>query len=243
VRVIILAAGQGKRLLPLTAEKPKALLDIGGKSLIERQVEAFAACGLKQFSVVTGYGSDLMEDELKRIARLHKVSVEPIFNPFFALADNLASCWMARAAMTGDFIQVNGDNVFRADVVQRLLAAPEAPACVAVNTKPAYDADDMKVMLKDGLVVDIGKTLDVSRVGAEAIGFYMFRGAGPQAYVNALERAVRDPHGLKQWFPAAVASLAREMDVATVSITGLKWGEVDFPHDLDDARQLVASWG
>ena len=57
MRVIILAAGQGKRLLPLTAEVPKALLDIGGKPLIERQIEAFAACGVKDFVVVTGYAS------------------------------------------------------------------------------------------------------------------------------------------------------------------------------------------
>lgn len=242
MHVIILAAGQGKRLLPLTAEKPKALLDIGGKSLIERQIEAFAACGLKQFSVVTGYGSDMMDEALVQIAARHSVTVEQIFNPFFALADNLASCWMARSAMRGNFIQVNGDNVFRADVVERLLSAPAAPVCVAVNTKASYDADDMKVMLKDGLVHDIGKTLDVSRVGAEAIGFYMFRDEGPAAYVNVLERAVRDPHGLKQWFPTAVAHLSREIDVTTISITGLRWGEVDFPHDLDDARQLVASW-
>jgi choline kinase len=243
VHVIILAAGQGKRLLPLTAEKPKALLDIGGKTLIERQVEAFVACGLRRFSVVTGYGSDMMEEALGRIALRHKAEISCIFNPFYALADNLASCWMARCAMGGDFIQVNGDNVFRYDVVERLLAAPAAPVSVAVNTKASYDADDMKVMLKDGLVLDIGKTLDVARVGAEAIGFYMFRGSGPAAYVNVLERAVRDPHGLKQWFPSAVASLAREMDVTTISITGLRWGEVDFPQDLEDARQLVASWG
>ena len=57
MRVIILAAGQGKRLLPLTADVPKALLDIGGKSLVERQIEAFAANGLKDFVVVTGYAA------------------------------------------------------------------------------------------------------------------------------------------------------------------------------------------
>ncbi len=64
VRVIILAAGQGKRLLPLTADVPKALLDIGGKTLIERQVEAFASNGLKDFVVITGYAADKMEAAL-----------------------------------------------------------------------------------------------------------------------------------------------------------------------------------
>lgn len=243
MRVIILAAGQGKRLLPLTAEKPKALLDIGGKTLIERQIEAFAACGLRNFSVVTGYGADTMDEALRDIAPRYGATIESIYNPFFALADNLASCWMARHSMKSDFIQVNGDNVFRSDVVERLLSAPHAPVSVAINTKRSYDADDMKVLLRDGLVRDIGKTLDVSKVGAEAVGFYVFRDGGPSAYVDVLDRSVRDPHGLKQWFPAAVAALAREMDVTTIPITGLRWGEVDFPHDLEDARALVASWG
>ena len=67
MRIVILAAGQGKRLLPLTTEVPKALLDIGGKTLIERQIEAFAAAGIKDFTVVTGYGASRMEEALAKI--------------------------------------------------------------------------------------------------------------------------------------------------------------------------------
>ena len=148
MRVIILAAGQGKRLLPLTADVPKALLDIHGRTLIGRQIEAFAACGLKDFVVVTGYGAEAHGRGAGRHrAGSRGLSISTVFNPFYAVADNLASCWMARHEMTGDFIQVNGDNVFRADLVERLLAAPAAPVTVAINHKDAYDADDMKVML------------------------------------------------------------------------------------------------
>ena len=69
MKVVILGAGQGKRLLPLTADIPKALLDIGGKSLIERQIEAFAACGVKDYLVVTGYAAGLMESALASVDR------------------------------------------------------------------------------------------------------------------------------------------------------------------------------
>ncbi len=243
MRVIILAAGQGKRLLPLTADKPKALLDIGGKPLIERQIEAFAACGLKQFSVITGYGSHMMEQALARVADRLGVQIDCIFNPFYAVADNLASCWLARSVMSGEFLQVNGDNVFRSDVVERLLAAPPVPVGVAVNIKESYDADDMKVILQDDVVRDIGKTLALTKVGAEAVGFYLFRGKGVTGYIDVLDRFMRDGRGLKNWFPSAVAALAQEMEVRTISIAGLKWGEVDFPEDLEQARKLVASWG
>jgi L-glutamine-phosphate cytidylyltransferase len=243
VRVIILAAGQGKRLLPLTAEVPKALLDIGGKTLVERQVEAFAQNGLKDFVVVTGYASEKMEVALGHLAKRLGVVIETVFNPFFAVADNLASCWLARKHMDRDFIQVNGDNVFRADLVARLLEPTKHAIAVAINRKDAFDADDMKVMLDGERLTEVGKALPVDTVDAEAIGFYMFRGAGVGHYVNELELALRDPQGLKRWFPSAVGSLAKKVPIGVVEITGLRWSEVDFPVDLQQARKLVSDWG
>lgn len=243
MRVIILAAGQGKRLLPLTADVPKALLDIGGKPLLERQVEAFAGCGIRDFVVITGYASARVDDALARMAQRLAISVSSVFNPFYAVADNLASCWLARGQMVGDFIQVNGDNVFRKDLVERLLSAPPRDVSVAINRKSSFDADDMKVMLDGERLTEIGKTLPVDTVDAEAVGFYVFRGAGVRDYVNQLEAAMTDPAGLKRWFPSAVGALAKSRDVHTISITGLEWCEVDFPVDLQRARQLVANWG
>lgn len=242
MRVIILAAGQGKRLLPLTTEVPKAMLDIGGRSLMERQIEAFARQGIDDFVVVTGYAAGRMESEIEAIAGRLKVRAQTVYNPFYAVADNLASCWMARGQMNRDFIQVNGDNVFRADLVDVLLKARKAPVSVAINRKPAYDADDMKVMLDGERLTEIGKTLPVDTVDAEAIGFYIFRGDGVGAYVRVLEQSMREPSGLKQWFPSAVGRLAKQTVVNTVSINGLTWCEVDYPVDLQQARHLVASW-
>jgi L-glutamine-phosphate cytidylyltransferase len=242
VKVIILGAGQGKRLLPLTADIPKALLDIGGSSLIARQIDAFADCGLQEFVVVTGFRADRMEEALTLIARDRNVTVRTVYNPFFGVADNLASCWMARGEMTGNFIQVNGDNLFRADLVQMLLDAAPAPVSVAINRKAAYDADDMKVMTDGGRLTEIGKTLPLEAVDAEAIGFYVFRDEGASAYVEALDQSMREPAGLKQWFPSAVGRLAKRIPVRAVPVNGASWCEIDFPTDLTQARHLVSTW-
>lgn len=242
MKVLILGAGQGSRLLPLTEDIPKALLDVGGKRLIARQVEAFASCGIKEFVVITGYAVAKMEEALEEIARSLSVSIRTVYNPFYAVADNLASCWMARAEMDEDFIQVNGDNVFGADLVERLLAAPPRPVTVAINFKDSYDADDMKVILNGDLVSDIGKTLPLDAVNAEAIGFYMFRGEGGSLYRQVLDEAMREARALKQWFPAAVSTLAKRTAVHTASLGGAKWCEVDYPADLEQARQQVATW-
>lgn len=242
MKVVILGAGQGKRLLPLTADVPKALLDIHGQSLIARQIDAFAECGLREIVVVTGYGSAAMERALAAIADQLQVTIRTIYNPFYGVADNLASCWMARAEMDDDFIQVNGDNMFRADLVRALLKGASGDVTVAINRKPAFDADDMKVMLDGDRLTEIGKTLPIEAVDAEAIGLYVFRGKGPAAYCDVLERAMREPAGLKQWFPAAVGQLAKLIDVGVCDVNGLEWCEVDFPVDLQAARHMAAAW-
>ncbi len=242
MKVVILGAGQGKRLLPLTEHVPKALLDIGGRSLVGRQIDAFAACGIREFVVITGYGTDVMEDRLAAIAQEGGLDIRTVYNPFFAVADNLASCWMAREEMTGEFIQVNGDNVFQAGLVRSLLEQSSGEITVAINRKDNYDGDDMKVMLDGERMTEIGKTLPVEAVDAEAIGFYVFKRGGAERYKTMLEHAMREPSGLKQWFPSAVGQLAKVADVGVADVSGHTWCEVDFPVDLQHARQMVAAW-
>ena len=242
VKAIILSAGQGSRLLPLTQDRPKALLDIHGKTLIERQIEALKLAGIGEFVVVTGFRPDLMEAELAHVRDRHGVEIRTVYNPFYAVADNLASCWMARMEMDDDFIQVNGDNVFRAELVEALLAANGSPVSAAVARKRAYDADDMKVVERDGVLVQIGKDLPLHEVNAEALGFYVFRGEGVERYREVLERMIREPTGLQQWFPAAINRLAREMTVKVVDLSGHEWCEVDYPTDLKLANELAARW-
>ncbi len=243
MKVLILGAGQGKRLLPLTEEIPKALLDVGGRRLIERQIDAFAACGVAEFVVLTGYRADVMDDVLGQVeARNPGLSIRTLYNPFYAVADNLASCWMARHEMDGDFIQVNGDNLFRAGMVEDLLAAPRAPVTAAIAHKDEYDNDDMKVMLDGDRLTEIGKTLPLEAVNAEAVGIYRFCDEGPARYAEVLHKAMLDPGGLRQWFPSAIGMLAKTTDVRVCSIDGNEWCEVDFPVDLQEARLLVSKW-
>lgn len=244
MKVVILAAGQGKRLLPLTEDIPKCLLDIGGRRLLERQIDAFSKCGATEIAVVTGYGAAQVNDVLDHLRdQVPGVVLKTAFNPFFGVADNLASCWMARHEMDQDFILVNGDNLFQADMVEQLLSAKDAPITVAIARKQKYDNDDMKVMLDGERLTEIGKTLPVDTVDAESIGMLLFRGTGPQHYRSALDEAMMDAMGLRQWYLSVINSLAKQITVMTQPVDGIDWCEVDFPADLQQARHLVATWG
>lgn len=241
VKAIILSAGQGRRLLPLTSQSPKCLLPIQGKTLIEWQIDELARCGIDEITVVVGYGADQVEQRL--IERYGPQPIRTLYNPFFTVSDNLASCWMARTEMTEDFLLLNGDTLFESAVVRHLLESSTQAVTLARDHKPAYDADDMKVSLNDDRLIRIGKNLAPSEVDGESIGILLFRGPGPLWFRETIEQALRQPQALKQWYLSVIDDMARSGHVGTLSIQGLRWAEVDCPADLERAEKLVTWWG
>jgi choline kinase len=241
-RALILAAGQGSRLLPLTEQLPKCLLDLSGRSMLEWQLRALAQTGLREAVVVTGFRADLVEAALLRI-ELPGMTVRTLFNPFYKLADNLASCWMARAELDGPCLVLNGDTLFEPEIARRLIAAPAAPITVTIDRKPSYDADDMKVETEGDRLRAIGKTLQAERVNGESIGFLRFEAEGAAQFVGELERVMRTAEGPGLWYLSAIHRLANVgADIRVVSIEGLQWGELDYPADLTHARALASGW-
>ena len=246
---ILLSAGQGSRLLPLTAERPKCLIDFSGRSLIEWQVEMLARGGVKRIDVVTGFMTDMLEDHLAAI-RDPRVEIAVRFNPFYKVADNLGSCWIAREAMRGDFLILNGDTLVSEEIVRRVQDGGEGkdgrpwPITVTVDVKAdGYDSDDMKVeRAADGRLARIGKTLTAAQSNAESIGFLAFRGQGADLFREAVRKAMRTPEGVQHWYLKVIDTLAQTDQVGTVSIEGLDWAEVDFLNDIEVATALTHRW-
>ena len=237
MKAVILSAGQGKRLLPLTADNPKCLLSIEGQTLIEWQMGELFKSGIDRVSVVTGYHADRVAHVLRR--RFGPERVEVRYNPTYAWADNLFSCWVAREEMSEDFVLLNGDTLFESAVLNRLMVAPVRPVTVVTHKKPCYDADDMKVTLQGDRLVNIGKQLRADKVDAESIGMILFRENGPALFRRALEQAMQDPSASKKWYLSVINEMAQSMPVWTVGANGLQWCEVDFPADIKQARLVV----
>lgn len=241
-KAVILSAGQGSRLLPHTRSSPKCLLDLAGRTALQWQLGTLAEADVREVVVVTGFRDDLVQHEIDEHAPA-SMRVRTLFNPFFKVADNLASCWMARAELVGPCLLLNGDTLFGPEVPRRLLAAPPAPITVAIDRKPQYDADDMKVRADGDRLTAIGKGLPANGVTGESIGFLRFNAAGAAIFVREIERVMRTPEGTGLWYLSAIHSLANAgMDVRTASIEGLEWGELDFPADLDQMRAMAAGW-
>ncbi|HEX8668387.1 MAG TPA: phosphocholine cytidylyltransferase family protein [Allosphingosinicella sp.] len=237
-KAIILSAGKGSRLLPLTADQPKCLIDLNGRSLLEWQLDALSAAGMTEFVIVTGFRDDLVE-----AVAAARPGVRTLFNPFYHVADNLGSVWMARGELDRDVLLLNGDTLISPTLAGRVLSAETASIAVTVDEKESYDADDMKVLRDGDRLLRIGKALEEGQYNAESIGCLAFRGDGPAIFAAQVDRMMRWPDGTRRWYLRAIDQLAQEgADVRTVSIRGEEWQEVDFPEDLDLARALTARW-
>ena len=238
---VILSAGQGSRLLPLTQDLPKCLLEIDGRSMLEWQLRALAQVGVRRAVVVTGFRTERVEAALPRIAP-PGLAVRALFNPFYQVADNLASCWMARGELSGSCLLLNGDTLFEPEIARRLIDAPPAPITLTIDRKPRYDDDDMKVITDGARLCAVGKKL-AEGVNGESIGFSRFQGDGAALFVAEIERTMRTKEGTGLWYLSAMNRLASSgADVRVVSIEGLDWGELDFVADLAPARAMAAAW-
>ncbi len=244
MKAIVLSAGQGKRLLPLTESAPKCMLPVDGdRSILEIQLQTLAACGIERATVIVGFGAEHVERFLSTTT-IAGMAVETIYNPFFSSSDNLATCWLARHLMEQDFILLNGDTLFEEPVLGHLLDGPEGPITVSIDHKSSYDDDDMKVSIDDdGRMLAIGKTLKPETVNGESIGMLHFAGSGPRLFRDALERTIRSPEALRAWYLSVINDLAQENAVGTVSVHGLWWREVDAPEDLEDVRRSFPDRG
>jgi choline kinase len=237
-KAVILSAGKGSRLLPLTAERPKCLIDLSGKSLLEWQLDALQGAGIGDIVVVTGFREDLVD-----AVAAARAGVRTAFNPFYHVADNLGSVWMAREELAGDTLLLNGDTLVSPRLLERVLAADTGPIAITVDEKESYDSDDMKVLRDGDRLLRIDKALEPGSYNSESIGLLAFRGEGARTFVDQVDRMMRGPDGTRRWYLRAIDALARDgADVRTVSIRGEEWQEVDFPEDLEAAKALTARW-
>ncbi len=240
MHAIILSAGRGSRLLPLTIDMPKCLLPVGLRSVLNLQLDTLFHQGIKTATVVTGFNAHMVKDEIR--ARQTGPKVKTLYNPFFQVADNLASCWMARKSMKQDFLLINGDTLFSPALLEKVLSAPAKDITVTIDKKGHYDGDDMKVSLEGDRLTAIGKTLLAQQTHGESIGMLRFMNDGPQIFRNELKRLMKVEDGTKSWFLSAIHGLAQAgQRIDTTNIQGSTWAELDTPEDYEICRELFGN--
>jgi L-glutamine-phosphate cytidylyltransferase len=240
MKAIILSAGQGSRLGHMVDDRPKCLIDFNGRSLLDRQLDTLRANGVHEAVVVTGFHDELVDEAIGR--RSGGPRVRTVFNPFYQVADNTGSLYMAREELSGDCLVWNGDTLVSNALMSRVVGNDRSGICVTIDRKDWYDEDDMKVVVSDdGRLRAIGKRI-AEGVNGESIGLLAFRAGGAELFRDSIEQAMRTKEGTTIWYLRVIHHLAQNAEVWTLDINGEEWGEVDFPADVEIARALTARW-
>lgn len=241
---IIVSAGRGSRLLPLTEAMPKCLVPVGGRAILDHQLDALDEAGVARAIVVAGYRADQVEAHLVRRRREQGgegVDARMIFNPFWDASSSIASVWAAHTHAAGPFMLMNGDTVFEGRVIAAALAAAEAREGGGVNLAverppvidgtPAFELDDMRVAMDGDRVTAVAKTLADDVATHRSLGLIVSLGADGGGYVDALRRVIDAPGGLQAYHHDVIDLMAREGGVHAIEIAG-GWREIDRPQDI-----------
>jgi L-glutamine-phosphate cytidylyltransferase len=223
---ILLAAGRGARLRPLTDDRPKAMVEVGGEALAARALRTLRSAGIERVVAVTGFAAETLsglECELRHNAR-------------WDTDENVVSLWCARDLVAGGCYVVNSDVVF-GDAVCEALTSRSGTFLLCDGGHP-LDAEAMKAEVAGGRLVRLSKAAAPERSAGEYIGLLRVDPAdGPRLgeilgdYVDRGETQV--------YYEDAIEALARERTVEVVSVDGLPWAEIDDHADLERAQKEV----
>jgi len=232
MKAIILAAGVGKRLVGSVVEHPKCLLDLNGRTLLDRMLDALNEIGIVDITIVVGHLSEQIEQALQG-----RSGVKTIFNPEFRKGAIL-SLWAAREELDGDVLIMDADVLFPVEMLRRLVDSPSAN-CFLMDTNAANDGEAQMLMARAGRVLDITRGLrgDYDACG-ESIGFLKLGADGSRTLRGLLQRALADgKDGIEH--EEVYPSLMRECEIGYVTAGDLPWLEIDFPEDVVRAQALL----
>ena len=243
MKIIILAAGRGERLMPLTKNTPKPLLDMGnGNTLLEEQLARLADSGaVSEVVVVAGYLADQVEAKVR--THPHEgLLVRTIYNPFYEVSNNLMSLWLAKSEMNDDFLVTNGDNLFKPKVFRDLVEETGDGIWLALGKKENFDDDDMKVTLDDDHIVHVSKQIEPSLRHAESPGLSLVRGErARRLYKQQLDTLARNKEYLGRfWLEVYNQAYAVGVQIKPWFFDAQNdWQEVDFHHDIEQLRAAL----
>ncbi len=230
MKAVILAAGAGRRL---GLDHPKSMVEVGGRSILLRQLDAYRATGVEEFVIVVGF----QYEQLRRHVQDQPGAFTFIVNERYAETNTLYSLYLAREHLRNAVYQSNADVVLDYRVIARLREA--TGSALAIMTHPC-DEEEVKVHVKDGLIDAVGKSLPPETCAGEFIGVARYEADSARALADALTRGVDTPGGDEAYFEAALNEVCATHPIHAVDVGDLPCTEVDFPEDLQRAREIIA---
>jgi choline kinase len=237
---IVLVAGAGRRLLPLTEDLPKTLLSVADDvSILDIALHNLASAGVENVVLVTGASSHQVDSRLEALQDRHGVKLRTVFNDKALVWNNAYSLWLAREFFAEGVLLCNGDTVHPESVERTILAAPAAEITLAMDDVKPLAEEEMKIILDDdGHMQRINKAIDPADAAGEYIGVTRIAGTAADGLAAALEQTWRRDNGL--YYEDGYQTYVDNGGTVTVAPIGeVPWVEVDNHDDLARAREIA----
>ena len=238
---VMLAAGMGTRLMPLTKDIPKALLKINETTLLERMIKNCINADIRKFIVLVGYNKDKVIDLCPELAEKYDIEIKTIANEKYDVTNTSVSTYLASKYIEendlDDFILVNGDNVVDPEIISRL-AKTKNTGMIIDNFKELNDESfNEDKTIANGKINSIGKGLDIPSSTGEFIGVSKVVSDDVAEFNRILEGLIEeDP---QNYYDFAYKELSNIKTIDFVLTNGLKWTEIDDHNDWETAHKLI----
>jgi choline kinase len=240
---IVLAAGAGRRLEPLTADLPKTLLEVSpDTTILDIALSNLAAAGANEVVVVTGFAAHQIDSRLGQLESRHGVSIRTVFNAKALEWNNAYSLWLAREVFAEGALLCNGDTVHPRSVERVLLDARGPGLLLAIDDRKTLADEEMKVVLDEqGTVARINKAIDPAAAAGEYIGVTLIEPEIAGKLADSLRATwERDPGLYYEDGYQELVDRGGQVHVAPIGV--VDWVEVDNHADLARAREIACHY-
>lgn len=232
---IILGAGVGRRLAPLTDMIPKALIEIGGRPLLGHMLSSLRQYGLTEIVIVVGHRRELIAAAVQD--DLAGLTIHLVHNDLFTDSGSLYSLWLARQYIQDAFVFMDADLLFNPHVLAGLHSQPDK-SCLLVGPLTGDSGEEVRVYQQQGRVTAIGKNIISNDVLAgEALGIVKIAATEVPLALELMAELVETDRLTEH--EELSQALAQHQRLWVQNIGDLSWLEIDFPEDVIRAREII----
>ena len=247
---VILSAGMGTRLMPLTKDRPKPLLEVNNMTLLERMMKNLINEGIKEFIVIVGYNKDKVIEFAPELEEKYSVNITVLENEEYDVTNTSVSTYIASKYIEenspDDFILINGDNVVDPEIITRI--AERSNTSLIVDNYKDLNEESFKIIIENeefnedktiasGSIKEIGKGIDIASSTGEFIGVSMVSKNDLEKFNEILEDLMEDDR--QNYYDFAYRPLSKITPIDFVLTNGLKWTEIDDKNDWNQAQKLI----
>lgn len=234
---VILAAGMASRLRPLTDDRPKCLLRVGSKCILQRTVDSIVAAGIRQIVVVTGYRGGMIRLFLE--GNYPDIDFHFIENADYQTTNNIYSLWLTKPHVAGrEFLLLDSDILFDGRIVERMLAA--SGTALALNSHKLGEEEIKVITGEDGMVSEISKTCSIDKAIGESVGIEKICADYSEALFSELDRMIEGEHLVDIFYERAFERLIPQgHKFSVVDTSDLFSIELDTVEDFNQASEII----